>query len=311
MNNDLVTGKELAKLTGDSSGKCFFKIVGTDYLLLQFPLNSPRSDEYFIDDRADLNLKQEDFYVKAGEFLWTSPTLMKKTAQIIHFDRTERTVILQDLGSTSLFNVIETQGVNAARPYYHAAIHLIKALGHTQLIDPLNMRTLESCSFYAELGEYLEWALEGQSIELLQEELEKLIVRVDSQKKVTTHRDFQSKNIMIYKNEPYVIDYQDLCMGPEMYDLASLLYDANAQLPEREIDSLANYYNDDGSQLKSLRETALLRVLKNIGRHAKYSLRDNRAESAKSLIKNKKVLELLREQMSEYQEYEQLFQLLY
>src|SRR5439155_23517201 len=42
---------------------------------------------------------------------------------------------------------------------------------------------------------------------------------------VLCHRDYHGQNIHIHSDKLYLIDYQDLRMGPDTYDLASLLRD--------------------------------------------------------------------------------------
>lgn len=57
-------------------------------------------------------------------------------------------------------------------------------------------------------------------------------------------RDFQSRNIMIHHNDIYYIDYQGGRKGPLQYDLASLLYDAKAAIPQHIRNELLDYYLD-------------------------------------------------------------------
>jgi len=56
------------------------------------------------------------------------------------------------------------------------------------------------------------------------------------------YRDFQSRNIMIQNNKPYFIDYQGGRKGALQYDLASLLYDSKADIPQEIRNELKNYY---------------------------------------------------------------------
>jgi aminoglycoside/choline kinase family phosphotransferase len=59
------------------------------------------------------------------------------------------------------------------------------------------------------------------------------------------YRDFQSRNVMLIDGEPWFIDYQGGRKGALQYDLASLLYDSKADIPQLVRDELLESYLDE------------------------------------------------------------------
>lgn len=58
------------------------------------------------------------------------------------------------------------------------------------------------------------------------------------------YRDFQSRNVMLRNGQPYFLDYQGGRKGALQYDIASLLFDAKADLPPELRRQLLDHYLD-------------------------------------------------------------------
>jgi aminoglycoside/choline kinase family phosphotransferase len=58
------------------------------------------------------------------------------------------------------------------------------------------------------------------------------------------YRDFQSRNVMLRNGHPFFLDYQGGRKGALHYDVASLLYDAKADLPPEHRQQLLDHYLD-------------------------------------------------------------------
>ncbi len=73
------------------------------------------------------------------------------------------------------------------------------------------------------------------------------------------YRDFQSRNIMLRNGDPFFVDYQGGRKGALQYDIASLLYDAKADLPPDLRQQLLDHYLDALAGFIPLDREAFLR----------------------------------------------------
>ena len=72
------------------------------------------------------------------------------------------------------------------------------------------------------------------------------------------YRDFQSRNIMIRGGEPFFLDYQGGRKGALQYDVASLLYDAKADLPPALRQELLDHYLGELSHYVKIKPSEFL-----------------------------------------------------
>jgi aminoglycoside/choline kinase family phosphotransferase len=72
------------------------------------------------------------------------------------------------------------------------------------------------------------------------------------------YRDFQSRNIMLQNGQPFFLDYQGGRKGALQYDIASLLYDAKADLPPALRQHLLDLYIENVGRFIELDRQAFL-----------------------------------------------------
>ena len=76
----------------------------------------------------------------------------------------------------------------------------------------------------------------------LEREFLAVATELAAEPRVVCHRDYHSRNLMVLRGGLYLIDYQDARMGPDTYDLASLLRDSYVDLPEPLVDALIDVF---------------------------------------------------------------------
>jgi aminoglycoside/choline kinase family phosphotransferase len=104
-----------------------------------------------------------------------------------------------------------------------------------------------------ELHHFREWLLEawkGATLSpaergVVDREFERIARALDAEPKGFTHRDYQSRNLMVLPSgEQAIIDFQDALLGPRQYDLVALLRDSYVELPGELVERMIRRYLD-------------------------------------------------------------------
>src|SRR3954465_7184456 len=105
----------------------------------------------------------------------------------------------------------------------------------------------------------------------LRKEFAVIVQELAAEPRVLCHRDYHSRNLMLRESELFIIDFQDARMGPDTYDLVSLLRDSYVDLTDSTVDELIAYFlalkgaPDDPDFRRRFNVMALQRNLKALG----------------------------------------------
>ena len=168
----------------------------------------------------------------------------------------DRTIYIQeDLGNISLLDKLDELGYS--NEVYGLFQSSLRQLAHLQIKGDQKLdynRCITSHEFgkqaiMSDLLYFKYYFLDTLQIpydkEKLLAEFEQLSTYLtNTDHKFFMFRDFQSRNIMIRDEKIHYIDYQGGMKGALQYDVASMLWQARAELPEEWKNSLLEYYID-------------------------------------------------------------------
>jgi aminoglycoside/choline kinase family phosphotransferase len=233
-------GASVVALTGDASDRRYFRVL-IPHDASQVLAVHPGPIEF---DRLA--------FVNVARLLAAMPVPVPRI--VAHSDELG-IIALQDLGDVTL-----QAHLGAATRVEHAALYR-EAVA---LIATLQQRGAELAgSGYVPYGiafdvEKLTWELQffvkhfleayrGASFTdavraALTEAFVPIVEELASEPRVLCHRDYHSRNLMLHEGRLYIIDFQDARMGPDTYDLVSLLRDSYVDLTESQVDELIAYF---------------------------------------------------------------------
>ena len=195
--------------------------------------------------------KENNYYAAIADFLLN---IHVPVPRILAHDHLRGFIVMEDLGDRDLWSYRDESWIRRSA-YYRATLSIAYRL-HTFPVEdfPLDKVPLMegfSLDLYRwERNYFLEnfvhavcgIKLNPWDAKDLEDELKSLSGRLEDAKPSLVHRDLQSQNVMICKDQPVFIDFQGMRFGNLFYDLGSLLYDPYVSLPEDERMELLFYY---------------------------------------------------------------------
>jgi aminoglycoside/choline kinase family phosphotransferase len=196
------------------------------------------------------NIKENETFLKFTEHF----KKMNCPLPSIYAVNKEGTIyIQQDFGNESLLNKIEAEGLS--ENVYSLFRKSLEALANMQINGDrgldynwcITSKEFGKQAILSDLLYFKYYFLDTLKIpydkEALINDFEQVSTYLsEAAYKGFMFRDFQSRNIMISNGEPHFIDYQGGMKGALQYDVASLLWQAKAELTDEWKNSLLEYY---------------------------------------------------------------------
>lgn len=232
--------EKIIPLKGDASDRRIFRLISGDRSVIGIRSDSRAENEAFI-----------GFSRHFRNYGLPIP-------EIYAVDMEHGAYIEEDLGDKTLFQWAQEQ--NSGEGYSNRTIEMYKKV--IEILPVFQITAGQSINFdlcyqhkeFAEetimwdlhyfrdrflklfyLGELNERALQSDFSTLM-------FILLEEPRDYFMYRDFQSRNIMIKNNSPHFIDYQSGRKGALQYDIAALLYDAKAAIPNIIRDELLTHY---------------------------------------------------------------------
>ena len=175
---------------------------------------------------------------QSANFLYASKILKNSSVnvpEVLAFSEDLRFLLLQDLGDKSL----DTDNEYKDQKILEMALEQLSKIYFSDQ-DVLRSATKES--LLIQTNSFIDFCKENKlsndELKALENLRNNLVQNLLNQQFIPTHNDFERRNLMMFEENLFVIDFQDLNMGPIGIDLASLMFEHSYEYPKILIDDL-------------------------------------------------------------------------
>jgi len=240
LDRKAIANARVVALTGDASDRRYFRVL-------------PGQGETFV-----LAMNSAPFVYAALPFVNTAElfaALPVPVPRILGHADDLGILALEDLGDVTLQSHLGSASPARHAELYRTAVSFIdtfqrrgRELEHPKYlpygvafdVDKLTWEWNFFVKHY--LVAYRGAALGAAEQQVLAEECAAIVNELAAEPRVLCHRDYHSRNLMLRDDRLFIIDFQDARLGPDTYDLVSLLRDSYVDLPWQVVDGLIAYF---------------------------------------------------------------------
>jgi aminoglycoside/choline kinase family phosphotransferase len=235
-----LAGARVVPLTGDASDRRYFRVYIPD-----------DGSQVLAVHPGPIEFRSMTF-VRVAELLSLLPV---PVPAILSYSDALGIIGLEDLGDVTLQAHLGAATPTEHKALYRQAVTLIEALQRrgaevaTPDYPPYGIsfdvaKLTWELDFFAKnfLEGYRGIALTAATRAALADEFATIVEELAAEPRVLCHRDYHSRNLMLHEENLYIIDFQDARMGPDTYDLVSLLRDSYVDLTDDDVDDLIAFF---------------------------------------------------------------------
>lgn len=205
--------------------------------------------------------------------------------ELFYISKDKRVYFQQDLGDLNLLQKLKAEGLTeeVQRLYFLSLTELAQMQTNARQLNYSKCyprASFDAQSILWDLNYFKYYFLKVSGILFDEQKLENDMqylaqeLAVKETENTFMFRDFQARNIQIFENTPYFIDFQGGRRGPIAYDLASILFQASANLPQDFRNLLKKHYHFEVNQYlnyppdqfeEDLNRMVFIRIIQTLG----------------------------------------------
>ncbi|MBI3540791.1 MAG: phosphotransferase, partial [Deltaproteobacteria bacterium] len=216
-------GFTLTKLQGDASYRIYYRLQvedGRSFIVMQLPAGKSSASE----EITHLKEKPQEL-----PFINIAKDLKKKglpVPEIFHDEKEAGIILLEDFGDETLEKKLQKGSAAEQDHWYQKAIDLLilfqEKCRQKNADCVAYQRSFDTTLLQWEFDHFIEYGIEARTgLKINEDDLKEIrrwtnfiTFALAQLPQILVHRDFQSRNIMIYNDSLKLLDFQDALLGP-------------------------------------------------------------------------------------------------